>query len=49
MVWEASEWDFANKEGMKSNLKFTIDADGNQNKCEDVSEPWNAFCTAKLK
>ena len=30
-------------------LKLTIDDDGNQNKCEEVSEPWNALCTAKLK
>jgi len=31
MVWEASEWDFAKKEGCKERmLKFTIDADGNQ-------------------
>ena len=30
-------------------FKFTTDADGNQNKCEEVSEPWNALCTAKLK
>jgi len=30
-------------------LKFTMDADGKQNKCEEVCEPWNVFCTAKLK
>jgi len=31
MVWQASEWDFAKKEGCKERmLKFTIDADGNQ-------------------
>jgi len=28
---------------------FTIDADGNQNKCEEVCEPWKALCTARLK
>jgi len=50
MVWEASEWDFAKKEGCNFRfLKFTMDADGNQNKCGEVCEPWNAFCTAKLK
>ena len=49
MVWEASEWDFAKKEGFTEGfLKFTMDADGNQNKCEEVCEPWNAFCTVKL-
>ena len=25
------------------------DDDGNQNKCEEVCEPWNSLCTAKLK
>ena len=30
-------------------MKYTTDADGNQNKCEEVCEPWNALCTAKLK
>ena len=50
MVWEASEWDFAKMEGFTLRLlKFTIDADGNRNKCEEVCEPWNVFCTAKLK
>jgi len=50
MVWEAPEWDFAKKTGFTFRLlKFTIDADGNQNKCEEVCEPWNALCTAKLK
>ena len=50
MVWEASEWDFVKKEGWTERLlKFTMDADGNQNKCEEVCKPWNAFCTAKFK
>jgi len=49
-VWEASEWDFIKTEGCTYGLlKFTTDADGNQNKCEEVCEPWNAICTAKLK
>jgi len=49
MVWEASECDFAKKEGFKLRLlNFTIDDDGNQNKCDEVCEPWNALCTAKL-
>jgi len=54
MVWEASEWDFIKTEGFTFGfLKFTTDADGNQNKCEEVCEsqcePWNAIFTAKLK
>ena len=28
---------------------MTFDADGNQNKSEEVCELWNALCTAKLK
>ena len=50
MVWEASEWDFTKTEGSTFRLlKFTTDADGNQNKCEEACEPWNVLCTAKLK
>jgi len=48
MVWKASEWDFTKTEGWRF-MKYTTDADGNQNKCEEVCEPWNALCTAKLK
>jgi len=49
-VWKASEWDFNKTEGFTFRLlKLTTDADGNQNKCEEVCEPWNALCTAKLK
>ena len=50
MVWEASEWDFNKKEGFTFRLlQFTMDNEGNQKKCEEVCEPWNEFCTAKLK
>jgi len=50
MVWEASEWDFNKKEGFTFRLlTFTMDTEGNQKKCEEVCEPWNEFCTAKLK
>ena len=48
MVWKASEWDFTKTE-RKREKKSTNDADGNQNKCEEVCEPLNALCTAKLK
>ena len=50
MVWKTSDWDFNNTEGFTNRLlKFTVDADGNQNKCEEVCEPWNALCTTKLE
>jgi len=50
MVWKSSEWDFNKMEGFAFRLlKFTTDADGNQNKCEKVCEPWNTLCKAKLK
>jgi len=49
MVWEASEWDFTKEEGKKRKSKLTTGAEGNQNKCEEVCEPWSALCTAKLK
>jgi len=26
-----------------------LDNEGSQKKCEEVCEPWNEFCTAKLK
>ena len=49
-MWEAFEWDFTKKEGFTFKLlKFTTDADDNQNKCEEVCEPWISLCTAKLK
>ena len=42
--------DFTDKEGFTFRLlKFTTDADGNQSKCKEVCEPWNALCAAKFK
>ena len=32
-----------------SQQQHTLDNEGNQQKCEEVCEPWNEFCTAKLK
>ena len=50
MVWEASKWDFDKKEAFFFRLlQFAMDNEGNQEKCEEVCEPWNEFCTAKLK
>jgi len=32
-----------------SQWQHTLDNEGNQTKCEEVCEPWNEFCRAKLK